>query len=342
MEELKIEVFGRVQGIGFRQFVKSKALELGVKGHVKNNEDGSVSIVAQGLRDNLEDFLVGIQKEHLLSNIEKLDYKWQRLNKEFDSFLVIPNGNLIRDKRASFMQLGKSLLTTKNKPIVPQHTAIILDGNRRWARERGLKDIDGYRKSGSYENVIRLFKEAQRLKIKYLSVWAFSTENWNRDRKEINFLFSMIYDSVKRFRNEFIENNIRFIHIGRTDRLPKKLVIELKKLEKETEQFSGLNIQACLDYGGRDEIVRAVNKMLKDGVKEVKEEDIKKYLDTADIPDPDLIIRTSGEQRTSGFMPFQSAYSELYFSDKYFPDFGPAELRKAIEDFSVRKRNFGK
>ena len=139
-----------------------------------------------------------------------------------------------------------------------------------------------------------------------------------------------------------LKNKVRIRHIGRKDRLPKNVVQELVKVEEATKDFDNINIQICLDYGGRDEIVRAINKILKSGVQEINEDDLINYLDSVGIPDPDLIIRTSGEKRTSGFMPFQSGYSELYFSDVHFPDFTPKELRKAVEEFSMRRRNFGK
>ena len=151
-----------------------------------------------------------------------------------------------------------------------------------------------------------------------------------------------LQEILKEFEEKAIVKEIKFKHLGRKDRLPKKVIKAIEELEKATEKFDKFYVQICMDYGGRDEIVRAVNKLLRAGVHEVKEDDIDRYLDSSGIPDPDLIIRTSGEKRISGFMPYQATYSELYFTDVNFPDFGPDELRKAVEDFSKRKRTFGR
>lgn len=224
----------------------------------------------------------------------------------------------------------------------PVHVAIIPDGNRRWAKAKGLIATEGHKRAGSYEHIKDLFETARSLGIKYLSFWGFSTENWKRDKKEIEELFSLISKAVAEWRKEALKNRIKFRHIGRKDRLPKKLVDEIELLEKETKDFSDFNVNLCLDYGGRDEIIRAMNRIINFGVKEVNEEKFSEFLDTNSVPEPDLIIRTSGEMRTSGFMPFQSVYSELYFSEVHFPDFDACELRKAVEEFGKRKRNFGK
>ncbi len=223
---------------------------------------------------------------------------------------------------------------------VPVHIAIIPDGNRRWAKARGLKPWEGHYKSGSYNNLIVLFREAKRLGVKCVSLWGFSTENWKRDKKEVSILLNLALKSVMDFGKELHKEKIRFRHIGRKDRIPEKLAREIEKLEKETADYDDFNFQLLLDYGGRDEIVRAVNKLIKEG-KEIDESGFSGALDTGGIPDVDLIIRTSGEKRLSGMMPFQGVYSELYFVDKHFPDFGAGDLRGAIEDFGKRKRNFG-
>ncbi len=225
---------------------------------------------------------------------------------------------------------------------IPLHVSIIPDGNRRWAKSKGLIASEGHRRAGSYEHMKDLFESARDMGIKYLSFWGFSTENWKRDKKEIDELFSLISKAVKEWRKEAAKNKIRFRHIGRRDRLPKEIVKELESLEEETKEFSDFNVQLCLDYGGRDEIIRAMNKIINSGIKEVDESSFSKFLDTDSVPEPDLVIRTSGEIRTSGFMPFQSVYSELYFTDLHFPDFDSCELRKAVEEFGKRKRNFGK
>jgi len=230
-------------------------------------------------------------------------------------------------------------MTKENK--IPIHLSIIPDGNRRWAKAKGLLASEGHRRAGSYEHIKNLFDEVKKLGIKYLSFWGFSTDNWKRDKKEIEEIFKLVLKAIGEWRKEAFENKIRFRHFGRKDRLPKNLVDEIEKLEEETKGFENFNVNLCLDYGGRDEIVRAVNKILKSGKKEINEGEFMEYLDSAGIPEPDLIVRTSGEQRTSGFMPFQAAYAELYFADVHFPDFDACELGKAVEEFAKRKRRFG-
>ncbi|NCO11738.1 di-trans,poly-cis-decaprenylcistransferase [Candidatus Pacearchaeota archaeon CG_4_9_14_0_2_um_filter_39_13] len=228
------------------------------------------------------------------------------------------------------------------KKIIPNHVVIIPDGNRRWARKNGLKSFQGVLSGGNYNHLKSLFDEAKEAGIKYVSLWGFSTENWRRPKIEINSVFSLILSNFERFRADLAKDKTRFRHFGRKDRLPKKLLEAISILEKESKNFKDFNIQLCLDYGGRDEIVRAVNNIIKDKKKKVDEKEFAKYLDNAEVPDVDLIIRTSGEKRTSGLMPFQSVYAELYFCDKYFPDFSAEDMKDAIEEFSRRKRNFGK
>src|SRR3972149_5938307 len=211
----------------------------------------------------------------------------------------------------------------------PSHISIIPDGNRRWARSKGFEASYGHLKGGDYEHVRSLFLEAKESGVKYVSMWAFSTENWSRLKREKDAIFGLISDSIEKFRKDASKDGIRFWHIGRKDRLPNDIISHLSKLEKETENFKELNVLLCLDYGGRDEIIRAVNKAIKSGLNEVDESKFSEFLDTYNIPDVDLIIRTGGEKRSSGFMPFQSVYSELYFSETHFPDFDTRELRKA-------------
>ncbi|MEK6854993.1 MAG: polyprenyl diphosphate synthase [Nanoarchaeota archaeon] len=221
------------------------------------------------------------------------------------------------------------------------HVAIIPDGNRRWAKLKGMITKEGYSKSGSYENLKKLFDEARKMGVKYFSIWGFSTENWKRDKGEIDYVMNLIFRGLKKFREEVSKEEIRFRHVGKKDRLPKEIVNEIEKLEKESAHYKDFTVQLCLDYGGRDEIIRAVNKIIKDGKRKVDEKSFASYLDTPEVPDPDLIIRTGEERRLSGFMPYQGAYAELYFSEKHFPDFGPKELREAVNEFSRRARRFG-
>ena len=186
-----------------------------------------------------------------------------------------------------------------------------------------------------------LSNEAKKLGIEYISFWGFSTENWKRDKKEVDIIFKILDNALDEFEEEFLEKKIRFRHFGRKDRISKKLLVKIKKLEEKTKNFKEFNVQLCLDYGGRDELLRTMNKLLKGKKKKIDEQTFSNSLDSQGVPDPDLIIRTSGEQRLSGLMPFQAIYAELYFTKKNFPDFDKKELRKAVKEFGRRKRRFG-
>ncbi len=342
MEEVEINVFGRVQGIGFRQTAKQIADELGLKGYVLNQDDGSVTIVAQGKKEELNNFISQIRASPGFSNIEGMSYNFREAKEKYPDFEIMKEGGFISDQLNSFVNLGKQIVgIKKGSGKIPNHVAIIPDGNRRWAREQGKEPSFGHYTAGSYEHLMSIFKEAQKMKIKYLSIWGFSTENWNRNSAEIKAIFDMIFENVDNFRKDAHKDKIRFRHFGRKDRLPAKLADALENLEEETKNYDDFNVQICLDYGGRDEIIRAVNKMIKSGVKKINEKEFSSYLDTRGIPDVDLIIRTAGEKRISGLMPYQGVYAELYFCNKYFPDFGARDLRKAIKSFGKRVRRFG-
>lgn len=340
MKELKINVFGRVQGVGFRQFVKRTGDTLGVKGYVQNLPDGRVCIVAQGSRSRLVEFLTQVQKGSFFSKVTGMTYGWRDSNKGYSDFVIAVDKPFISDQQASFTNLGKNLLQIQK--TIPRHVAIIPDGNRRWAKDRGLEPWEGHKIAGSKEHMIDLLRMMKDLDIRYLSLWVFSTENWDRDKREVDELFSLFLKLISSFKEELVKEKIRFRHLGRKDRLPVELARAIDSVEHATASFSDYHLQLCLDYGGRDELARAINKMIKSGINEVTEQDISRYLDTEGIPDPDLIIRTSGEHRTSGFMPYQGTYAEYYFTPMHFPDFGPEQLKEAVDEFSRRKRNFGK
>ena len=336
IKELRIEAAGRVQGVNFRNNVKSFADNLALKGFVMNKKDGGISIIAQGNEPALQDFLSFVQKNPGFSKIESLNCKFCDLGKEYPDFRIVRDGSFILDRAKSLISLGRSFISVWEK--VPVHVAIIPDGNRRWAKNKGLEGTFGHYKAGAYESLEEIFNEAQKLGIKYVSIWGFSTENWKRSKKEQDEIFSLILSRIEKFAQNAEKNQVRFRHIGRKDRLPKQLVSALIKLEKLTKDYSKFNVQLCLDYGGRDEIIRAFNKSKSSSV---TEESFSNLLDTQGIPDPDLIIRTGGEKRISGFMPFQSTYSELYFSDIFFPDFDARELRRAVKEYGRRARRFG-
>ncbi|HLC78177.1 MAG TPA: polyprenyl diphosphate synthase [Candidatus Nanoarchaeia archaeon] len=225
--------------------------------------------------------------------------------------------------------------------MIPKHIAIIPDGNRRWAKSKKFSLLSTYKAAGSYEKAKKLGEEAKKCGVEYISIWAFSTENWKRNKNEVKLAFRIIEDFIDSSIKHAEGDKYHFIHIGNKNKIPKTILDKIKKLEKKTRNFKGFTFILCLNYGGRDEIIRAVNKAIKNK-KKVNENSFKKILDTKEIPDPDLIIRTGGEKRLSGFMPFQSIYSELYFTNTPFPDFDIKHLREAIEDFKKRKRNLGR
>lgn len=227
---------------------------------------------------------------------------------------------------------------------IPVHVAIIPDGNRRWAKERGLPTLEGHRRG--FDIAIKLSNKARELGVKILSLWAFSTENWDRTTQEVGYLMKLYEQMIDRQLKEAMKNHTRLIHIGRKDRISATLKEKIIHAENETSKFDNNYLVIALDYGGRDEIVRAINtiKDSKSNVGKIDEKNFNQFLDTRNLPqpDPDLIIRTSGECRWSGFMMWQSAYSEYMFIDKYFPDFTTQDLENCIEQFKQRNRRFGK
>ncbi|OGK28742.1 di-trans,poly-cis-decaprenylcistransferase [Candidatus Roizmanbacteria bacterium RIFCSPHIGHO2_02_FULL_40_53] len=225
---------------------------------------------------------------------------------------------------------------------IPVHLAIIPDGNRRWAKSKGLPTFEGHRKG--FEAVSQIAKRARDLGVKVFTVWAFSTENWNRTKEEVSHLMKIYEEWVRKNTDKAIKDRVRLIHLGRKDRIPQALRRALENAEKKTQKFNKNFLVLALDYGGRDEILRAFQKA-KNSKKNIRsEEDVAGLLDTKNLPYPypDLVIRTSGEQRTSGFMSWQTAYSEFIFVQKHLPDFKPNDLERCFEEFATRKRRFGK
>ena len=227
--------------------------------------------------------------------------------------------------------------------IIPNHIAIILDGNGRWARSRGLPVTKGHEEGAkALKEIIRATRDWG---IHTLTVWGFSTENWKRPYTERKKIFDLIERTIEETLDEAKKNGVKLHHIGRKDRLPQELTQAINKAEKETERNTKYILNLALDYGGRDEILRAVKKIVSDKIPadEIDEELFESYLDTANqpYPNPDLFIRTSGEQRTSGYLPWQMVYSELYFEEAHLPDMTVEKLKTAILDFSRRRRRFG-
>ncbi len=223
---------------------------------------------------------------------------------------------------------------------IPRHIAIIMDGNGRWARQRGMPRIMGHYKGAEVaEEIVKFCAD---LGVEYLTLFAFSTENWRRPREEVELLFELLRDYLTRKREELIREGVRLRFIGRRDRISKDLRSLMERLEEETSKDYRITVILAVDYGGRDDIVRAVRRAVRRGMEDVDEESFSKLLDLGDIPDPDLMIRTAGERRISNFLLWNLAYTELYFTEVCWPDFTPEELMRAVEDFSKRKRKFGR
>ena len=228
---------------------------------------------------------------------------------------------------------------------IPTHVAIIMDGNGRWAKERGMPRTFGH--SQGAKVVEQILEDADHLGVRYLTVYAFSTENWSRPAPEVKALMNLLRRYMKSSLVKCAKNNVRVRVIGDKSMLEKDLQDSIATLERETASNTGIGFQIAINYGSRDEMVRAVQaaaQKVKDG--ELRPEDITENflsdsLDTCGIPDPDLLIRTGGEQRISNFLLWQTAYSELYFCDAAWPDFNKAELEKAVDAFNHRERRYG-
>ncbi|MDD2396388.1 MAG: isoprenyl transferase [Tissierellia bacterium] len=228
---------------------------------------------------------------------------------------------------------------------IPEHIAVIMDGNRRWAKQKKLPAKAGHREGAL--RVTELVKNCGDLGVKYLSVYAFSTENWNRDKKEIDYLMNLLVEFVFKELNNLHKNDVKITMMGNMEDLPDKTRKEVERSIELTKNNKTLHLNIALSYGSRNEIVSAVKNIIKDcekneiGIEEINEESFKRYLFTNDMPDPDLLIRTSGEIRLSNFLLYQIAYTEFYFTEVLWPDFNKNELVKAIENYQLRKRRYG-
>ena len=228
---------------------------------------------------------------------------------------------------------------------IPNHLAIILDGNGRWAKKRFMPRNYGHAQGS--KNVEKICEEADNLGIKYLTVYAFSTENWNRPADEVSALMKLLRVYMKDCIETSKKNNMKVRVIGDTSKLDKDLREDIIRLEEVSSKNTGLNFIVALNYGGRDEILRSMKRIIKDvednklNIDELEYTTVSEYLDTKGIPDPDLLIRTSGEQRISNFLLWQLAYTEFYFTDVLWPDFSKKDLMKALEYYNSRERRFG-
>jgi undecaprenyl diphosphate synthase len=224
---------------------------------------------------------------------------------------------------------------------VPQHIAIIMDGNGRWAQQRGLPRLAGHR--AGTENVRRIMEACVDLGIKILTLYAFSTENWTRPQEEVDGLMSLLSQVINREVDDLRKNGVRLRHLGSLEGLPSQLQSRIERGVAATAAGDRILVNIALNYGGRSEIVTAVQKLMKDGLSpdQVTEQTLSRYLYTAGVPDPDLIIRTAGEMRLSNFLIWQAAYAEFYATPVYWPDFDRQELEKALLSYAQRQRRFG-
>ncbi len=225
---------------------------------------------------------------------------------------------------------------------IPVHVGIIMDGNGRWARARGLNRLAGHR--AGTENLRRIVRACADFGIKYLTVFAFSTENWARPKEEVDGLMEIMEEFIDKEIDELDAEGVQIRHVGKLDGIPERLKTKIKMSIERTRHNNRLVLSVAFNYGGRDEIVQAVRKIVAEGIPpdEITEETIANHLYTAGMPDPDLVIRTSGEIRISNFLLWQSAYAEWYFTPRFWPDFGREDLIAAIADYNRRERRFGR
>ena len=226
-----------------------------------------------------------------------------------------------------------------DKTRLPRHIAIIMDGNGRWAQDRGLPKTAGHK--AGVESVRHIVTYCRRIGVPYLTVYAFSTENWTRPKHEVSTLMGLVKKYLALELKSFKKNDIRLNCIGRLDGLPASVEKEIRSAMEKTESCGSMTFTVALNYGSRGEIVDAVNRIVREGHRFVDEKAFRGFLYTKDMPDPDLVIRTSGEMRISNFLLWQASYSELYFTEKLWPDFRASDLDEAIEEYQKRDRRFG-
>ena len=228
------------------------------------------------------------------------------------------------------------------KPDVPRHVAITMDGNGRWAEQRGMPRLAGHR--AGTDNVRRVLQALGRHGVPYVTIFAFSTENWGRPEPEVNGLIQILEEVIYDEARALHEQHVRILHLGTRSRLPASIAKAIEDAEQLTKDNTGLTLSVGFDYGGRTEIVHAIKCLLAEGIDaaDVTEHLVSQRMHLPEVPDPDLVIRTGGDQRLSNFLIWQSAYSELYFTSTLWPDFDDAEVERAIEAYRSRERRFGK
>ena len=233
------------------------------------------------------------------------------------------------------------LLPSPSSFIIPKHIAIIMDGNRRWAKNKSLDNKLGHYKGA--KNLKNIISHIFDLNVKYLTVYAFSTENWHRSKKEVKELIELLNEFLNSELEEFIKKEIKVKIFGDLSKFSHNIIKKINNLENETRHFKNFQVNIALNYGSREEIIHAFNKYIENNsiTGKLNEKKFKNYLYSNNVPDPDFIIRTGGEYRLSNFLLWQSAYAELYFSKKHWPEFNKRDLYKALSNYSQRKRRFG-
>lgn len=226
-----------------------------------------------------------------------------------------------------------------NNLILPQHVAIIMDGNGRWAKKRLLPRIMGHMKG--VKRVKEIIQYSSEIGIKYLTLFAFGRENWKRPKEEVSFLMKLLYEKLNSEFQQLVEDGVKITFIGDRSRISNNIIEKINELEKATSKNQKLYLQIAIDYSGSFDIIQAVNKALELKMKDIDEKTFARLLFTKDIPNPDLLIRTSGETRISNFMLFQISYSELYFTKTLWPDFNKSKLNEAIQWFQTKERRYG-
>ena len=226
--------------------------------------------------------------------------------------------------------------------VIPNHVAIIMDGNARWAESKNLDLSDGH--IAGYKNIRQVVISMKNMGVKFVTLYAFSTENWNRPKGEVDSLFDLAISTINEETKELNKNNVKILHLGRTDRIKESLKKKIQSAIDITQNNTGITLSIAFDYGGRDEIVNAVNKIiyLKEYKDSIDEEVFARSLYSSNLPDVDFLIRTGGEYRISNFLLWKIAYSELYFTPIFWPDFSAGEIRSAFIEYSKRQRRFGK
>lgn len=248
---------------------------------------------------------------------------------------------LLFGKRKAKGSAIEDIYNSVDKERLPQHVAVIMDGNGRWAKSKGLPRSVGHR--AGVERVRTIIRMSSDIGIRYLTLYAFSTENWKRPKDEVGTLMMLLLEYLKQELAELHEKNVRILTLGDIDGLPKEVAAQIERAKETTKNNTGLTVNMAINYGSRQEIIAAVKKAVTLGAKkeDIDEGFISSLLDTAGQPDPDLLIRTSGEKRISNFLLYQIAYSELYFAEVHWPDFDEKEYARALDSFASRDRRFG-